>query len=205
MLWTRDSPYVVRIESDNDPDGRPLVEDPALRPHRLVRLVVLLELAAHHLAHGGARLAAGVLLPSRNRLLVELLEVVVGEAAGLRRRVDHRHADQREQQDRQLAHERVELLLERGNLDAVVLWSAVAAVILVRRWNSLWAWSIAAALIWVMGTWKYYPFAMGLMLLPLDGKGGYAPLTQFGRPMICAERRTAWQMVRDGEVGEEKR
>lgn len=24
MLWTRDAPYVVRIESDNDPDGRPL-------------------------------------------------------------------------------------------------------------------------------------------------------------------------------------
>ena len=25
MLWTRDAPYVVRVESDNDPDGRPLV------------------------------------------------------------------------------------------------------------------------------------------------------------------------------------
>lgn len=25
MLWTRDAPYVVRIESQNDPDGRPLV------------------------------------------------------------------------------------------------------------------------------------------------------------------------------------
>jgi hypothetical protein len=24
MLWTRDSPYVVRVESDNDADGRPL-------------------------------------------------------------------------------------------------------------------------------------------------------------------------------------
>lgn len=59
------------------------------------------------------------------------------------------------------------LLLERGNLDAVVLWTAVAAVMLVRRWNGLWAWSIAAGLIWLMGTWKYYPFAMGLMLLPV--------------------------------------
>jgi hypothetical protein len=25
MLWTRDAPYVVRVESGNDPDGRPLV------------------------------------------------------------------------------------------------------------------------------------------------------------------------------------
>lgn len=59
------------------------------------------------------------------------------------------------------------LLLERGNLDAVVIWVAVAAVILVRRWDSLWAWSVAAALFWLMGTWKYYPFAMGLMLIPV--------------------------------------
>lgn len=59
------------------------------------------------------------------------------------------------------------LLLERGNIDAVVLWSAVVAVFLVRRWNTWWAWSLAAALLWLMGTWKYYPFAMGLMLLPV--------------------------------------
>ena len=59
------------------------------------------------------------------------------------------------------------LSLERGNMDAVVLWVAVAAVFLVRRWPRLWSWSIAAALIWVVGTWKYYPFAMGLMLLPV--------------------------------------
>lgn len=59
------------------------------------------------------------------------------------------------------------LLLERGNLDAVVIWVAVAAVILVRRWDSLWAWSVAAVLFWLMGTWKYYPFAMGLMLVPV--------------------------------------
>ena len=58
------------------------------------------------------------------------------------------------------------LLLERGNLDAVVIWVAVATVILVRRWNSLWAYSLAAAAMWVVGTWKYYPFALGLMLLP---------------------------------------
>ncbi len=58
------------------------------------------------------------------------------------------------------------LLLERGNLDAVVIWVAVATVMLVRRWNTMWAWSIAAVLMWLMGTWKYYPFALGVMLLP---------------------------------------
>jgi len=72
------------------------------------------------------------------------------------------------------------LLLERGNLDAVVMWVAIAAVILVRRWNALWAWSLAAALIWLMGTWKYYPFAMGLMLIPaLRLRRGWTVLVAF--------------------------
>ncbi len=59
------------------------------------------------------------------------------------------------------------LLLERGNVDAVLIWVAVLGVIIVRRWPSLISWTVLAALIWLMGTWKYYPFAMGLMLLPL--------------------------------------
>jgi hypothetical protein len=58
------------------------------------------------------------------------------------------------------------LLLERGNVDAVVLWVAAGTVLLTRRWNALWAWWIAAAAIWVVGTWKYYPFVLGVMLLP---------------------------------------
>ncbi|MDP2012854.1 MAG: hypothetical protein Q8L05_01380 [Actinomycetota bacterium] len=59
------------------------------------------------------------------------------------------------------------LLLERGNVDVVLIWVAVLGVIIVRRWPSLISWSVLAALIWLMGTWKYYPFAMGLMLVPL--------------------------------------
>jgi hypothetical protein len=59
------------------------------------------------------------------------------------------------------------LLLERGNIDAVVLWSAAVAVMLVRRWNVLWVWVLVAVLFWLMGTWKYYPFALGIMLLPV--------------------------------------
>lgn len=59
------------------------------------------------------------------------------------------------------------LLLERGNVDAVLLWAAAVVVLLVRRWDSLAVWSAAAALLWLMGTWKYYPFALGVMLLPV--------------------------------------
>lgn len=59
------------------------------------------------------------------------------------------------------------LLLERGNFDGFVVWSAILLVFLVRRWPSLWSWSIGAAGIWLMGTWKYYPFALGLMLIPV--------------------------------------
>ena len=58
------------------------------------------------------------------------------------------------------------LLLERGNIDAVVLWVAALAVLLPRRFPSLWAWWVSAAAIWLVGTWKYYPFVLGLMLLP---------------------------------------
>jgi len=59
------------------------------------------------------------------------------------------------------------LLLERGNIDAVVLWSAAVVVLAVRRKDSLWVWALGAGLLWLMGTWKYYPFVMGAMLLPV--------------------------------------
>lgn len=58
------------------------------------------------------------------------------------------------------------LLLERANIDSVVLWVAVGVVAATRRWNRLWVWWVAAASIWIVGTWKYYPFALGLLLLP---------------------------------------
>lgn len=58
------------------------------------------------------------------------------------------------------------LLLERGNIDAVVLWVAALTVLLPRRFQVLWAWWVSAAAIWLVGTWKYYPFVLGLMLLP---------------------------------------
>jgi len=59
------------------------------------------------------------------------------------------------------------LLLERGNVDALVLVGAGLAVVLTGRWDRIWSWAVAAGVIWLLGTWKYYPFAMGLMLLPV--------------------------------------
>lgn len=59
------------------------------------------------------------------------------------------------------------LLLERGNIDVLLLWVAILSVILVRRFPNLWAWSVVAAALWLVGTWKYYPFAMGIMLVPV--------------------------------------
>lgn len=72
------------------------------------------------------------------------------------------------------------LLLERGNFDAFVIWAAVLTVILARRWNALWSWLLAALVLWLMGTWKYYPFAMGLMLIPaLRIRRGWIVLASF--------------------------
>lgn len=59
------------------------------------------------------------------------------------------------------------LLLDRGNLDAIVLALAVIAAAAVRRSQALWVWALLAAAFWVVGTWKYYPFALGLMLVPV--------------------------------------
>ena len=72
------------------------------------------------------------------------------------------------------------LLLERGNIDAVIIWVAVLVVIAVRRWDKLWVWFLAAGAIWILGTWKYYPFALGLMLIPaLRLRRGWTVLVAF--------------------------
>jgi hypothetical protein len=73
------------------------------------------------------------------------------------------------------------LLLERGNIDAAVIWVAVLVAFAVRRWDRLWVWFAAAALIWLVGTWKYYPFALGLMLIPaVRLRRGWTVLVAFG-------------------------
>ena len=57
------------------------------------------------------------------------------------------------------------LLLDRGNLDAALFLVPLAGVLLT-RWRSTWVtWAVVAVLIWFVGAWKFYPFALGIMLL----------------------------------------
>lgn len=58
------------------------------------------------------------------------------------------------------------LLLDRANLDAFAILILVAGALLIKRHDRLWAWSSLAVAIWIFGTWKYYPFALGIALLP---------------------------------------
>ena len=79
-----------------------------------------------------------------------------------------------------------QLLLERANVDALVLMIAVFAVWLTRRWNSYWAWSIAALAIWLAGTWKYYPFVLAILLLPVVGlRRGWIVLAGFAAATVA--------------------
>lgn len=59
------------------------------------------------------------------------------------------------------------LLLDRANLDAIAFAVPVVAIFLLRRSQKLWVWWVIAFLAWAVGTWKYYPFALGILLLPL--------------------------------------
>ncbi len=74
------------------------------------------------------------------------------------------------------------LLMERGNIDAVVFVVLVVGVLLTRRYQtSLVMWFVVAGLFWLMGTWKYYPFVMGLALLPvLSIRRGWIVIAGYG-------------------------
>ena len=72
------------------------------------------------------------------------------------------------------------LLQERANLDAAIVWAAGLLVWLVRKHQGLWPWIVAAVPIWILGAWKYYPFAMVLALLPvLRVRHGWMVITGF--------------------------
>ena len=58
-------------------------------------------------------------------------------------------------------------LIERGNFDILIIWVAIAIVFLSHRFSGLWPWIVGAILIFILGTWKYYPFAMVLTLIPV--------------------------------------
>ena len=59
------------------------------------------------------------------------------------------------------------LLVERANFDELIIWMAILLVVLTRRYGGLWPWIFSAVLIAILGTWKYYPFAMVLALIPV--------------------------------------
>ena len=58
-------------------------------------------------------------------------------------------------------------LIERGNFDILIICVAIAIVFLSHRYSGLWPWVVGAVLIFILGTWKYYPFAMVLTLIPV--------------------------------------
>lgn len=69
---------------------------------------------------------------------------------------------------------------DRANLDGLVFLAIVAGGWFVSRRESLFAWSLFATLIWVNGALKYYPFAVGIALLPaLRLRRGWMVITGF--------------------------
>lgn len=72
------------------------------------------------------------------------------------------------------------LLLDRGNLDVIAFLLSIGAVFIIRRKDSLTWWFVIAAGIWILGTWKFYPFALGVILiLALRIRRGWTVLVAF--------------------------
>ena len=59
------------------------------------------------------------------------------------------------------------LLLDRANVDSFVFLTPLLAVFVHRRASNFYGWSALALWIWWLGTWKFYPFALGVLLLPV--------------------------------------
>lgn len=61
------------------------------------------------------------------------------------------------------------MLLDHGNFDQLIIWLAILLVVLAHRMGSdrLLPWVVAAVPIWVLGSWKYYPFAMIIAFVPV--------------------------------------
>lgn len=92
------------------------------------------------------------------------------------------------------------LLLDRANFDAFVVLALVAGAWLIRRRDSLLSWGVLAALIWVNGTLKYYPFALGIALLPvLRLRRGWAILMGFLAATV-AYMLFVWTDFRDSAI-----
>lgn len=72
------------------------------------------------------------------------------------------------------------LLVERANFDELIIWLAIFLVVITRRFTGMWPWIVGAVLIWILGTWKYFPFGMVLALIPvLRLRRGWILITAF--------------------------
>jgi hypothetical protein len=59
------------------------------------------------------------------------------------------------------------LMADRANVDSFVFLTPFLVVLVNQRSSNLWSWSGLAIWIWWLGTWKFYPFALVLLLLPV--------------------------------------
>jgi len=90
------------------------------------------------------------------------------------------------------------LLLDRANVDSIIFLLPFVAVLIMQRYPKLISWVLLATLIWYLGTWKFYPFALGLILLPvLKLKGGWAVIGGFG-VATTAFVASEWNSVGEG-------
>lgn len=90
------------------------------------------------------------------------------------------------------------LLIDRGNLDGLVVIAAVLAVLVLRRKPSFLVFTTFAILFWILGSWKYYPFALGLLLIPaLQLRRGWIIVSLY-TASIVAFVAGAWSDVSQG-------
>lgn len=91
------------------------------------------------------------------------------------------------------------MLIDHGNLDQVIIWLSIALVALTHRLGEkrLLPWVLAALPIWILGTWKYYPFAMIVAFIPvLRIKRGWLLITAFVAAAITY-LAAYWPVVRE--------
>ena len=72
------------------------------------------------------------------------------------------------------------LLVDRANADMVVLVALVIGLLVVAKHPSLISWSLYALGVWILGTIKFFPFAMGIgLLLALGVEKGWRVIAGF--------------------------
>jgi hypothetical protein len=77
------------------------------------------------------------------------------------------------------------LLLERANLDGLVLLALVVGTWLALRYDSIASWAVLAGMVFVVGAIKYYPFAAAIVLIPvLRLRRGWMVIASFATAVL---------------------